>query len=59
MKRESALLPVFGIPLLLALCSMVGLVSALTGNGWRDAIAWIGLAIPVLAAGWAFGRRRA
>lgn len=59
MKRESALLPVFGIPLLLALCSVVGLVSALTGNGWRDAIAWIGLAVPVLAAGWAFGRRRA
>lgn len=59
MKRGSALLPVFGIPLLLALCSVVGLVSALTGNGWRDAIAWIGLAVPVLAAGWAFGRRRA
>jgi hypothetical protein len=59
MKRQGDLLPVFGIPLLLATCSLVGLVSALTGDGWRDMVAWIGLAVPVLAVGLAIRRRHA
>ena len=59
MKREGDLLPVFGIPLLLAACSLVGLVSALTGDGWRDIVAWVGLAVPVLAIGLAIRRRHA
>jgi len=48
-KRQGDLLAIFGIPLLLASCSLVGLISALTGDGWRDMVAWIGLAVPVLA----------
>ena len=59
MKREGDLLPVFGIPLLLAACSLVGLVSALPGDGWRDIVAWVGLAVPVLAIGLAIRRRHA
>lgn len=59
MKRRSDLLPVFGIPLLLAICSLVGLVSALTGDGWRDMIAWGGLAVPALAVAHAMRRRHA
>ncbi|WP_121119217.1 hypothetical protein [Croceibacterium ferulae] len=59
MKRKGDLLQVFGIPLLLAICSLVGLVSALTGDGWRDIVAWIALAVPVLAVGRAIQRRHA
>lgn len=59
MKRQGDLLPVFGIPLLLAICTLVGLVSALTGDGWRDMVAWAGLAVPVLAVVHAIRRRHA
>ena len=48
----------FAIPTVIALLSLIGLVAALTGDGWRDAIAWVGLAIPLLAIGWAFRARR-
>ena len=43
----------FAIPTLIALATVFGLVAALTGGGWRDAAAWIALAIPVAAVGWA------
>jgi hypothetical protein len=43
----------FFLPILIALASMIGLVSALTGDGWRDGLAWIGLAIPITAILWA------
>ena len=43
----------FAVPTLIALATVFGLVAALTGGGWRDAAAWIALAIPVAAVGWA------
>lgn len=46
------------IPLLLALASIVGLIAALTGDGWRDAISWAGLGLPILTIGWAIHARR-
>lgn len=59
MKRSrSNLRQVFAVPMLLAVLSVVGLVSALTGDGWRDGLAWIGLAVPVLAVAWAMRARR-
>ena len=39
----------FAIPVLLALASAIGLVAALTGDGWRDALSWAGLGLPVAA----------
>ena len=39
----------FAIPALLALATLVGLFAALTGDGWRDAVGWFGLALPVAA----------
>jgi hypothetical protein len=48
----------FLLPGLIALASMIGLVSALTGDGMRDVIAWIALAIPVAAAVWAWSVQR-
>jgi len=59
MKRRGDLQQVFGIPLLLAICSLVGLVGALTGDGLRDMVAWLALAVPVLAVGRAIQRRHA
>ncbi|KHL25987.1 membrane protein [Croceibacterium mercuriale] len=59
MKRQGDKLAVFRVPLLLATCSLVGLVSALTGDGWRDMVAWIGLAVPVLAVSLALRQRHA
>ncbi|MET3825883.1 hypothetical protein ABIC16_001576 [Sphingomonas sp. PvP055] len=46
----------FAVPTLIALATVFGLVAALTGEGWRDAAAWIALAIPVAAVGWAMAR---
>jgi hypothetical protein len=43
----------FLLPTLIALASMIGLVSALTGDGVRDLVAWIALAIPIGAVVWA------
>lgn len=48
----------FAIPALIAALSLIGLVTALTGDGWRDAASWIALAIPVAAVLWATCFRR-
>jgi uncharacterized membrane protein len=58
MSRRRGLRAIFAVPLLLALVSIAGLVIALTGDGWRDAVAWAALAIPVFAVGWAMKARR-
>ena len=39
---------IFRWPLLIALISIVGLVSALVGDGWWDALSWATLGIPAL-----------
>mgnify|MGYP006999190891 CR=1 FL=1 len=46
------------MPLLIAAASLFGLVAALTGDGLRDVVAWIALAVPVVAVGWAMVARR-
>lgn len=46
------------IPLALAATTLAGLVVALTGDGWRDAAAWIALAAPVAAVFRAVARVR-
>jgi len=49
---------IFAAPLALGVSSSIALVIALTGDGWRDGIAWVGLGAPVLAVGWAMLARR-
>jgi hypothetical protein len=39
----------FKIPLALALCTAIGLVSALLGDGAWDALSWAALGAPVAA----------
>ena len=49
---------IFMIPAALAALSLLGLVSALTGDGLRDTLSWAGLAAPVLVTLWALKARR-
>ena len=58
MKRHLSYRTVFAVPLAIAAVSAVGLLSALTGDGWRDVVSWVGLASPVLAVIWAMRARR-
>ena len=39
---------IWGAPLLLAVLTTIGLVSALLGDGIWDALAWVGLGIPAI-----------
>lgn len=57
-KRRQSLGALFAMPLLLTVVSAAGLGVALTGDSWRDAIGWAGLALPVAAVGWAMLARR-
>jgi len=59
MKRPAqSTAAIFTLPLAIAALSTVGLIAALTGDGWRDALSWAGLAAPVLAVAWAWTARR-
>jgi len=49
---------VFGAPLLIAIASIVGLISALLGDGYLDSISWAALTVPVVVIVWALRRRR-
>ncbi|HVK42536.1 MAG TPA: hypothetical protein VM471_08660 [Phenylobacterium sp.] len=56
-KPRPSLVRTFGAPAIIAAASMVGLVSALLGDGLNNWISWIGLAVPVAAIVWAWLRR--
>lgn len=58
MKQKRSLWAIFALPLAIAVLSLVGVVSALTGDGPRDVLSWAGLAAPVLAVTWAMRARR-
>jgi hypothetical protein len=51
-------LRLWGWPLLLAVVTLVGLVSALLGDGVLDAVAWAGLGLPLALGAWHLLRRR-
>ncbi len=48
MKRPPKLWAIFAAPAAICALTLVGLVSALTGDGLPDVIAWAMLAVPVL-----------
>lgn len=56
--RSLPLRAIFGWPLAIFLLGLVGLVSALTGDGWRDGMSWLALAAPVVVLAWAIRTRR-
>ncbi len=46
-------------PLVIAIVSLAGLISALLGDGIEDAVSWVGLGVPVVVIVWARLRRKA
>ncbi len=56
--RARSLRAVFAAPLVMCVLSLIGLVSALAGDGLADWLSWAALAVPVLAVAWAMRRRR-
>lgn len=55
MKRPS----MWRWPVVIGVVSLVGLLSALMGDGWLDALSWVLLAVPVvLSVRGLFGRRK-
>jgi hypothetical protein len=48
----------WGWPVLLGVLTLIGLISALLGDGWWDAVSALTLGIPVVVAVW-FSLRRA
>lgn len=57
-KRSLPLRAIFAWPAAIFLTGIVGLVSALTGDGWRDGLSWLALVAPVAALAWAMQTRR-
>jgi len=45
MVSHRSLTQIFGAPLVIAVVSTVGLISALVGDGWWDAVSWAGLGL--------------
>lgn len=58
MTRSRSLRTIFAWPLAIFGIGLVGLVVALTGDGWRDAASWAALSAPVAAVFWAMRARR-
>lgn len=48
MVAHRTLTQIFAAPLVIAIVSTVGLISALVGDGWWDAVSWAALGLPVL-----------
>ncbi len=55
-KGQSVFFKVWFIPILLGLASLVGLISALVGDGIWDAISWCLLGLLVLVVGYFYHR---
>lgn len=55
--KPRSLAAIFALPLVLAAVTIVGLVSALLGDGLFDAVSWVALAVPLLPVAWAFRPR--
>jgi len=56
-RTLQSLLMIFAAPLAIAVLTGVALIAALTGDGWRDALSWFGLAVPILTIAWAMRTR--
>jgi hypothetical protein len=47
-RRHRTLGQIFAAPIIVGALSVVGLVAALVGDGWWDALSWLSLTLPVL-----------
>ena len=51
-RERSKFLSIYGAPTVLALVTLVGLISGVLGDGVWDAISWLGLGIPIAVIAW-------
>jgi hypothetical protein len=54
---NAAFMKLWGAPIVLGIMTAIGLLSALLGDGWWDAVSAIMLAAPVLVAAWGYWKR--
>ena len=47
-RNRRTLGQIFAGPIMVGALSIVGLLAALIGDGWWDAVSWLSLALPVL-----------
>ena len=47
-RRHRTLGQIFAAPIVIGALSIVGLIAALVGDGWWDAVSWLSLTLPVL-----------
>jgi hypothetical protein len=47
-RNRRTLGQIFAAPIMVGALSIVGLLAALIGDGWWDAVSWLSLALPVL-----------
>lgn len=47
---------IFAVPLVLGIVSAAGLIAALVGDGFLDAVSWVTLALPCAAGIWYWAR---
>jgi hypothetical protein len=55
-RQRGSVRRVFAIPVLLAVLSAIGLLSALLGDNFWDALSWLGLGVPVTVILWFVAR---
>ncbi len=48
MKTPSPFLKLWAMPIVLGLLSTGGLISALLGDGFCDALSWLALSVPIM-----------
>ncbi|KJC55846.1 membrane protein [Bradyrhizobium sp. LTSPM299] len=58
MRPQLSQKQIFGIPFAVMIITVVGLLSALIGDGWWDAVSWAALGLPVLFYLFFIGRRQ-
>jgi hypothetical protein len=47
-KGHRTLGQIFAAPIVIGVLSIVGLLAALIGDGWWDAVSWLSLTLPIL-----------
>ena len=57
-RRGLGAAAIFGMPILLAIVSLIGLVVGLLGDGWHDLASALAVAVPVVVIAWALRARR-
>ncbi|NYT68396.1 PepSY-associated TM helix domain-containing protein [Pusillimonas noertemannii] len=58
-RPHSGMRDIWQAPTIVAAITLVGLIAALVGDGWKDAVSWMALSVPVALIAWKWGRRQA